>query len=298
MIQAFRLGAADYIFWPARDAEVLAAVERVLSRVHETREHQQLDSKLNAVHQQLQSKLRELNTLINIGKAVSSTTNQRALFQRIVDGAIQLGGGDLAWLLIRDEKSREFFLFAQRGLPDDWAGRMNKPLDDGVSRLVAQSGETLSISGEPLLKLRVASLGRSVCAVPVKVRSEVIGMLLVMRREARPFEKEAQVLLEAVADYVSISMVNARLFGALNNSIRTSQEAEKRQTAFVRSLHSQLVKDLRSAVQPIDLMLAEKTGKLSEPQREALMTTRVALQRLARTVENSTASIPTPLKKQ
>ena len=144
----------------------------------------------------------------------------------------------------------------------------------------------------------MASLGGSVCAVPVKVRSEVIGMLVMMRRDARPFEKETQVLLEAVADYVSISLVNARLFGALNHSVRTSQEAEKRQAAHLKSLHSQLVRDLRSAVQPIDLMLAEKTGKLSESQREALMTTRAALQRLARTVEKSTASIPNPLKKQ
>ncbi len=60
IIQAFRLGAADYIFWPARDAEVLAAVERVLGRVHELRDRQRLDTKLNAVHQQLQAKLREL----------------------------------------------------------------------------------------------------------------------------------------------------------------------------------------------------------------------------------------------
>ena len=239
-----------------------------------------------------------MNTLINIGKAVSSTTNQRALFQRIVDGAIQLGGADMAWLLVRDEKSREFFLFAQRGLPNEWAGRMDKHLDDGVSRLVALSAETLSISGEPLLKLRVASLGGSVCAVPVKVRREVIGMLVVMRKDARPFEKEAQVLLEAVADYVYLSLVNARLFGALNHSIRASQEAEKRQAAHLKSLHSQLVRDLRSAVQPIDLMLTETTGKLSESQRDALMTNRAALQRLARTVEKSTASIPNPLKKQ
>jgi DNA-binding response OmpR family regulator len=298
IIQAFRLGAADYISWPARDAEVLSAVERVLSRVHETRDRQRLDTKLSAVHQQFQYKLRELNTLINIGKAVNSVTNQRVLFQRIVDGSIQLGKSDLAWLLIRDEKSREFFLFAQHGLPEDWAARLNKPLDDGVSRLVALSGETLSISGEPLLKLKVASIGKSVCAVPVMVQREVIGMLLVMRREAHPFEKEEQVLLEAVADYASISLVKARLFGALNNSVRASREAEERQAAFLKSLYSQLIKDLKSAVQPVDLMLAEKTGKLSEAQREALKTTRAALQRAARTMENSTKSTPPPLKKQ
>jgi len=298
IIQAFRLGAADYILWPARDAEVLSAVERVISRVHETRDRQRLDTKLNAVHQQFQYKLRELNTLINIGKAVSSVTNQRVLFQRIVDGAIQLGKADLAWLLVRDEKSREFFLFAQRGLPENWAARLNKPLDDAVSRLVALSGETLSISGEPLLKLKVASIGKSVCAVPVMVQREVIGMLLVTRRVARPFEKEEQVLLEAVADYASISLVKARLFGALNNSVRASREIEERQAAFLKSLYSQLMKDLKSAVQPIDFMLAEKTGKLSETQREALKSARAALQRAARTVENSTTSAPIHLKKQ
>jgi DNA-binding response OmpR family regulator len=297
IIQAFRLGAADYIFWPARDAEVLSAVERVLSRVHESRDRQELDHQLSAVQQQLQFRLRELNILINIGKAVSSTTNQRVLFQRIVDGAIQLGRADLAWLLVRDEKSREFFLFAQRGLPEDWAGRLNKPLDDGVSRLVALSGETLSISGEPLLKMRVASLGRSVCAIPVKVQKEVVGMLLLMRREARPFEKAEQVLLEAVADYLSISLVNARLFGAFNSSVRATRDAETRQAAFLKSLHGQLIKDLKSAVQPIDLMLAEKTGKLSDAQGEALKTTRMALQQLARTVERL-QSMSIPIKKQ
>jgi GAF domain-containing protein len=134
--------------------------------------------------------------------------------------------------------------------------------------------------------------------VPVKVQQEVIGMLVVIRKEARPFEKGEQVLLEAVADYVSISLVNARLFGALNSSIRVSREAEERQASVLKSLQGQLVRDLKSAVQPIDLMLSEKTGKLSESQREALKNARLALQRMARTVENGTGSVPTHLKKQ
>jgi DNA-binding response OmpR family regulator len=297
IIQAFRLGAADYIFWPAQDAEVLSAVERVLGRVHELRDRQRLDSKLSAIHQDLQHKIRELNTILSIGKAVSSSTNQRALFQKIVDGAIQLGGADLAWFLVRDEKSRDFFLISQRGLPDEWAGRLNKPLVDGVSRLVGLSGETLSISGDPLLKLQVATLGKSICAVPVKVQKDIIGMLLVMRREARPYERQEEALLEAAADYASMALVNARLFGALNSSVRASREARERQAAFLNTMHSQLVKDLMSAVQPIDLMLTEKTGNLSESQRKALKTTRAALERAARTVERI-PSIPNTLKKQ
>src|SRR5678815_2658069 len=156
IIQAFRLGAADYLLWPARDAEVLSVVERVLSRVHETRDRQRLDLKLSEMNHELQRRARELTVMINIGKAVVSTPDQRVLFQKIVDGALQVSNANIVWLLIRDDASKQLLLMAQRGLPDAWAKRINMPLDDGISGLVALSGETLSISGEPLLRFRVA----------------------------------------------------------------------------------------------------------------------------------------------
>ena len=53
VIQAFRLGAADYLMWPARDAEVVSVVERVLQRVHEQHDRQRLDLKLNETNQEL-----------------------------------------------------------------------------------------------------------------------------------------------------------------------------------------------------------------------------------------------------
>src|SRR5690349_7816865 len=218
IIQAFRLGAADYLLWPARDAEVLSVVERVLGRVHETRDRQRLDLKLSETNQELQRRGRDLTTLINIGKAVVSTPDQRALFQKIVEGALQVSDANIAWSLVREDTGKRFVLLAQRGLPEAWAKKLNKPLDDGISGLVALSGETLEISGEPLLKFRVASLGKSACAVPIKVQKEVIGMLVVVRKEARPFEKMEQALIESISDYASISLVNARLFHALNSS--------------------------------------------------------------------------------
>lgn len=298
IIQAFRLGAADYIFWPARDAEVLAAVERVLRRVHDVHDRRRLDLKVNEINQELQRKVQGLTAIINIGKAVISITDQRALFQKIVDGAFQIGEASSAWLLVREEEHKGYLLAAHRGLPEAWAKRMNMPLEDGVGGLVALSGETLCISGEPLLKFRVANLGRSVCAVPVKVQKEVIGMLMVVRREARPFGKDEQTLLEAVADYASISLVNARLFRALNTTAQSSREAQKRQNALLEAVRSTVAEELRSAVQPIDLLLSEMTGTLTDPQREALKAARAALQRMARAAERTTPPIPITLKKQ
>lgn len=295
IIQAFRLGAADYLLWPSRDAEVLSAVERVLSRVHETRYRQRLDLKVNELNRDLQRKTREMSALISIGKAVVSITDHRVLFQKLVESAAQISNANIAWLLVRDDENRSFVLTAQRGLPDVWAKKINLPLDDGISGLVALSGETLSISGEPLTKFKVASLGKSACAVPVKIQKEVIGMLVVVRTEPRPFEKNEQTLLEAVADYVSISLVNARLFRVLNSSVQTSKDGEKRQNALLEAVRSSVSEELQAAIYPIDLLLAEKTDRLSDRQRTALQTARVALQRLARATEKT---IPPILKKK
>lgn len=298
IIQAFRLGAADYLLWPAHDTEVVSAVERVLNRVHENRDRQRLGLRLSETNQELQRTVRELTAIVNIGKAVVSITDQSVLFQRIVDGAVQVAEADIAWLLVRNEKRKNFLLTAYRGLPEAWSKRMNMTLEDGISGLVALSGETLSIAGDTLLKFRIANVGKAACAVPIKVQKEVIGMLIVVRKEERPFEKIEQTLLEAVTDYASISMVNARLFRALNDSMQASKNVEKQQNALLESLRSSIMEELHSATYPIDLLLTEKQGKLSENQRQSLQTARAALQRLTRAAEKTTPPVPITLKKQ
>jgi DNA-binding response OmpR family regulator len=298
IIQAFRLGAADYLLWPARDAEVLSVVERVLGRVHEIHDRQRLDLKLNAVNHELQRRASELTAIVNIGKAVVSIPDQRILFQKIVEGALQVSDAKIAWLLIREDAGKQFLLIAQRGLPEAWAKRINMPLDDGISGLIALSGETLSISGEPLSRFRVAKLGKSACAVPIKIQREVIGMLVVVRKDLRPFENMEQTLLETIADYTSISLLNARLFRALNDSAQTSTEVEKRQNSLLESIRNSVEEELRSAAYPIELLLTGKAGNLTDIQRQALQSARAALQRMARAAEKTTPSVPITLKKK
>jgi len=298
IIQAFRLGAADYILWPSRDAEILAAVERVLKGVHNIRDNQRLDLQVSEINQELQRKVRELTAIINIGKAVISITDQRFLFQKIVDGAAQVADTKIAWLLVRDQESKAFLLTSHRGLPDVWAKKMNMPLDDGVSSLVALSGETLSMSGDPLLKFRIVNLGKSVCVVPIKVQSEVIGMLVVVRKEARPFTKTEETLLEAVSDYASISLVNSRLFRALNDTAQTAKDVQKRQNAVLESIRGSISEELQAAIYPVDLLLTGKPGAINEEQKQALQTARAALQRLGRAAEKTTPPVPITIKKK
>ena len=87
------------------------------------------------------------------------------------------------------------------------------------------SGETLSISGDPFKRFKLASLGQTALIVPIKAQKQVIGVLVVLRRASKPFEASEQNLLEAVSDYASISLVNARLFHALDDRAQSLQTA-------------------------------------------------------------------------
>jgi len=286
ILQAFRLGAADYLLWPSRDAEVLSAVEHVLKRVNETRDRHRLDTQITEINRELQRTVSELTAIINIGKAVTSITDQRVLFQKIVDGAGQASGANMTWLLVRDQTSKAFLLTAQRGLPEVWAKKMNMPVDDGVSALVALSGETLAMAGDSLQQFSIVNLGKSVCVVPIKVQAEVIGMLVVVRRETRLFGETEQTLLEAVADYASISLVNARLFRALADTVHSARESAQRQnTVLEASIRSSLSEEVKAAMYPVEVLLAGKAGPLREDQKQGLQTTLAALQRLARSAE-------------
>jgi DNA-binding response OmpR family regulator len=295
ILQAFRMGASDYLHWPARDAEVVSVVERVLRQTQEGRARVRLDKQLNEVNVELKRKVNELTAIVEIGKAVVSVTDQRKLFTKIVEGAVQAAEADLGWLMLREESSKVFLLTAQRNLPQSWAKKLNQPLEDGISSLVSLSGETLLIHGKPLERFRVAALGKSAAVVPIKVQKQVIGLLLMVRKDEKPFDRAEQTLLEAVADYASISLVNARLFRALEQTAEAAKSGERRQNAVLESVREAVSEELEAAKKPIESLLNQKNvDPLTDQQRQALETAQVALQRMARATEKTIPPI-TPM---
>lgn len=291
IIHAFRLGAVDVLLWPARDAEVVSVVERVLKQVREKRSRQALDAQIKQMNEELQRKVRELTTIVALGKAVVSITDRKVLFEKIVEGAVQVTGADMGWLLLRDETTRNFLLTAHRSLPEAWAKKMGQPLDDGISSLVAASGETLLIHGEPLTKFKVANLGKSAAVTPIKVKQEVIGLMVTIRKADKPFGNVEQTLLEAVADYASISLVNERLFRALAQTAESARAGERQQNALFEALRRTVYNEIQSMRYPISLIMTGKTGELTEAQREALASSEAALERLAGAIQRTTPHV-------
>jgi signal transduction histidine kinase/FixJ family two-component response regulator len=278
VIQAFRLGASDYIRWPIREAEVVSAVERALVQVRAKREREQLARKVKETNEKLQSRVRELTTILGIGKAVTSITDRHALFDKIIEGAVFVSEADKGWLLLREGESKIFKLSAQRNLPKSLAEKIDQPWDDGISSLVALSGESLSIYGSPLKRFKVSQLGKSALVVPVKIKKDIVGLMVVVRDEPKPFNPSNKALLEALGDYASISLVNVSLYQAVEDRARSlqrvaeaSRDKEKINAEILQNISRILDTPLMTISQEIEKLAGDHENPLNNLQTESTL---------------------------
>ncbi len=224
-LQAFRLGARDYLGKPLREAEVVAGIDRALAEVRLRRERGQLAGKLAAANQQLERRVRELTTLAGIGKAVTAVTNLTPLFARLLDAGLYVTEAEVGWLVLAEENSNKLVLRAGKNLPALSTIRINQPWDDGISSLLMLSGEGLILSGSALAKLRAGQVIKSAVAVPLKAKDKVIGVFVAGNRSGKPFTERDQAMLSAVADYAVIALINGWLFQAMEARVQNLQRA-------------------------------------------------------------------------
>ncbi|MCJ7825127.1 MAG: response regulator [Anaerolineales bacterium] len=268
-IQAFRLGAHDYLTKPLREAEVVSALERVVKEIRLRHEHRQLAEQLAESNRQLERRVRELTTLFGLGKTVTSTTNQGQLFSKLIEGSLYIAEADMGWVLVRSEDSDQLILRAERNLPAGSFPNLQQAWDDGVSALVMLSGETLAIQGEGLAKFKLAQFCSTALIAPIKVKDQPIGVICVAREHERHFTERQQVMLEAVADYASISLVNARLFQALEErakrlerEIRKSAVEVQNDQMWLGDVH----RSLRAALAEISELTSSRQGDRNAQQ--------------------------------
>jgi GAF domain-containing protein len=273
-------------------------VERVTRQGRERRERERLSGELRQSNQMLQARIQEQNVLFAVGKAVTSITDQSLLFDRLLESAARLTRAELGYLLLREDLNQPFYLVAHRGLPASLAQYINQPWDDGVSSLVAMSGETLAIHGEALRRFKISSLGESAQMSPIKVQKQVIGLVCVMRKKAQPFNENDKTLLEALGDYASISIVNARLFRTIEQRAQALQlmvDKSQRSTGD-RLLH---LKDefstwLETTRVALERLVKAPGGHLSEAQNREIVILRNQFQLFSHSLEGLANPPPSP----
>lgn len=298
-MQAFRLGAKDYLTKPVREAEVVASIDRALGEVRLRRERQQLADKLASANQQLEKRVKELTTLASIGKAVTAITSLGQLFTRLLEAGLFVTEGEVGWLLIADDQSGKPVLRAAKNLPATGTIRLNQPWDDGITSLLMLSGEALTLSGAPLERMRAGQVVKSVVAVPLKARDTVVGVIVVGNKTGRPFTERDQAMLSAVADYAVIAMLNGRLFSTMEARVHTLQatydevvKAARHREEDWRQAGEQLRQPLAQARGALEQLGHGQAGALSAQQAQALAAALDRLTAAQRLIDDLAAAAP------
>jgi signal transduction histidine kinase len=152
--------------------------------------------------------------------------------------------------------------------------------------MVVLSGEPLSIHGEPVRRFKITLLGEAVLVVPIKVKREVVGLLEVTRKTDKPFTAANQKLLEAIADYASISIVNAQLFRFLEEraqSLQSRVEVAQLDAQIQASLLQESAKGIQQAYQYASehiRQLLKQKNQLNLEQVERLRSTSQSLEQI------------------
>jgi two-component system, NtrC family, sensor kinase len=242
-VQAFRLGARDYIIKPYEMQEMLDAVDRALQEVRLRRERDRLTQGLRRVNRQLERRVQELNILYQVSKSVTALLELEDLLNRIIEAALYVTGAEEGSLLLIDKASGDLQMRAARGLGETYARGFRVKVNDTIAGDVVRTGEPYWTTAEDqTLKVKTNYLVKSMAYIPLKVGKQVIGVLLVDNKvSTKPFTESDIYLLSALADYAAIAIDKARLYETVKRFNRELERRVEERTVELQAAQQQLI---------------------------------------------------------
>ena len=164
----------------------------------------------------LEHRVRELNTLHEIARAVTSVLDLESVLNRIVEAGVYLTNAEEGFLFLVDEETGDLTLRAGKGLGEKASRVMSLKVTDSIPAQVVKTGRPVRIGGfkpDEEFKVKTGYLVKSLVNVPIKSAGRVIGVLGVDHSIAsmRSFTDHDVALLSSLADYAAIALQNASL---------------------------------------------------------------------------------------
>ncbi|MBI2457436.1 MAG: sensor domain-containing diguanylate cyclase [candidate division NC10 bacterium] len=192
-------------------AREIRALEKIESLQDGNRE-------LEAENRTLREKVAELHTFLNLSKTLSATLNMEELFRlalHLIGRSLHV---DAYSLMLLDEAGDRLVVKAAFGLPEDGGPGLTLRLGEGISGLVAQTGQAMLVpdaSAESRFLEQECfpqQHGSFIC-VPLRIKGrEVIGVLNAQKPEPHGFSLGDMDLFQAVANQVAAALENAQLY--------------------------------------------------------------------------------------
>ncbi len=201
--------------------------------------------------QEAEKRARQLSTLNDVTRQLTSTLELEPLLQNILQSAVGILNCEAGSLFLADEQTRELVFRVTAGpLAKELLGKRLPSGSGIVGRAVTTAGPVIENDVEhashwsPETDQLAAFETRSVLAVPLLAKDNVLGVIEVMnRKDGLPFVQEDLTLLAAFGGQAAVAMENARLYTLTDQELAARVEELSVMQRIDRELNASLETD-------------------------------------------------------
>jgi two-component system NtrC family sensor kinase len=212
-IEAFRLGAKDYMIKPYDPGKMLESVERALIEQRLRRETENLKEGVEIRHL-LENRVRQLHSLCGIGRALNTIHDSDEVMRASVESAIHLTEADAGQLFLINPETGQLEMRAIRGPSESRTTLLRQVGADHTTEQAVETGQATIAERSDGGRGTVSRL-----VVPLRANDRVGGVLAVDAKPAHIFAEGDRYLLGILASYVVTALANAQLIEELKEQV-------------------------------------------------------------------------------
>ena len=230
---------------------------------------------LEITNRSLDRSLRQLDGLHTALAPIDAVRSIQEAIGEIIDRLIEATGADAAVVRIWDKDSGTYPIIGQRGYSEEFIEGLGPVNSGGATDWVIQHAEPIvapDIASEDRLRgKRQMPLGFRSCAIlPLRVHSEVSGVIQISSRTKGYFDEEQKDHLLAVARQMSITLENRELFYSLKASRDELERANKVKDEFLGVMSHELRTPLSVVLGYSRMFQDQQLGPLTKDQQQAV----------------------------
>jgi signal transduction histidine kinase/putative methionine-R-sulfoxide reductase with GAF domain len=242
-------------------------------------ENARLFNELHARTAELGRSVEELKMLSEVGQAVSSTLDLRAVLSTILTSSLGLTWANAGAIFRYSRAERAFRLVESvgwdealtRSVGDLRLAETETAMGEAVARrMPVQLADTAQRAGNPLRDVTLAASFHSALIVPLVGAERILGAIILMRHEAGEFPPETVRLMQTLASQSVLAIQNARLFREIADKSEQLALASQHKSQFLANMSHELRTPLNAILGYAELLVDGIYGVLPDRPKGVL----------------------------